>query len=321
MTGPCTRCRTPLEDGDLRCAVCALPVPRALEPTQHVRVQILRCTNCNAAIGFDPNARAPKCGFCSSTMQIEEPVDPVETAALRVPFGVPREAAVESVRDWLGKRGFFAPKALRDEAVLDTLQPLCWAAWIVDAQAQVAWTADSDAGSHRSAWAPHSGVAQLRFDAICVPATRGLDLEEARELTPYYELSRAVAVGAPGIPGETPAMIESFDAQRSAARRQVQRAIEATAKTRVEAFIPGRRYRNIHAACMLEGMTTHRVALPAWVVTYRYRDAVWRAIVHGQRRDVVVGKSPTDWAKVAVVVLISAVVLAAIAALILLTRK
>jgi hypothetical protein len=294
----CTRCTSPIEDGDLRCAICALPVPsaeRAREDT--VRSQVLRCVTCNAAVAFSAEAQAPRCGFCGSTMKVEHPVDPIETAQVRIPFAVDRAHAEASLRGWLGKRGWFAPKTLRDEAVLESFVPLCWAGWIVNAKAHVTWTADSDHGSRRSAWAPHSGQVSMAFDAICVPASRGLDHEECRALAPFYDLSRAVQVGA-AIPGEVPAMVESFDAQRSAARTVVQRAIEATAKTRVEPSVPGRRFRNVHVACLLEGQTTERVALPAWVLAYRYRGSAYRAIVHGQRPEVTFGSSPTDWRKV-----------------------
>ncbi len=311
----CTRCATALELGDLRCAICALPVPIATSPVRLVRAQILRCTECNAAVAFDAARRAPHCGFCGATMTIEQPVDPIETAALRVPFSVSREGAEASLRGWLGTRGSFAPDALREEAVLESLTPLCWAGWLVSAHASVAWTADSDQGAHRSAWAPHAGQVPMRFDAVVVPASRGLDREECRLLTPYYDLVAAVAVDAE-VSGEPPAMIESFDAQRSAARAIVQRAITATAKTRVEPEIPGRRFRNVHVACLIEGQTTERIALPAWVLAYRYRGRPYRAIVHGQRPEVVFGTSPTDWAKVARLVLAIVVAVAAIAALI-----
>ena len=56
-------------------------------------------------------------------------------------------------------------------------------------------------------------------------------------------------------------------------------------------------------ACLIEGQTTDRVALPAWVLAYRYRGRPYRAIVHGQRPEVVFGSAPTDWAKVARLVL------------------
>lgn len=313
---PCTRCSSPVEDGDLRCAICALPVPAP--PASHERkahAQVLRCVECGAAIEFSGLVGAPHCGFCGATMKIEQPVDPVETAQVRLPFTVDRGAAESAVRGWLGKRGFFAPKALRDEAVLESLSPLCWAAWIVNADASIAWTADSDEDARRSAWAPHSGQVSLKFAEICISASRGLDREECQLLTPYYDLRRAVPVHA-AITGETPAMIESFDAQRSAARALIQRSIEAAAKTRVEQYIPGRRFRNVHVACLLESQTTERVALPAWVLAYRYRGAPYRAIVHGQRPEIVFGSSPKDWAKIAAVVLAILVALAAVAALV-----
>jgi hypothetical protein len=189
-------------------------------------------------------------------MTVEHPVDPIEVAEVRVPFFVERSAAEASLRGWLGKRGYFAPASLSSEAVVETIAPLCWAGWIVNAQAMVAWTADSDEGSRRSAWAPHSGQVPLRFDNIVVPASRGLRHHECRMLVPYYDLSKAVPVDAPAIPGEIPAMIESFDAQRSAARRVT---TGSKRRRRPASVHPGRRFRNVHVACMLERQT-HRVA-------------------------------------------------------------
>ncbi len=316
----CTRCEAAIEDGDLRCPICALPVPavRALQGAPN-RAQILRCTECAAAIAYSTEAQAPRCAFCGATMKVEVPVDPIEVAQLRIPFRVDREEATAALRGWLGKRGFFAPKTLKDEAVLESLTPLCWAGWIVNATSTVTWAADSDADSHRSAWAPHAGQVSMAFNNIVVPASRGLDHGECRLLIPYYDLRYVVGVDRPVAntdDDEVEATIESFDAQRSAARKMVQEAIELTAKVRVEEHIPGRRFRNVHVACLLEGQKTDRVALPAWVLAYRYRDTPYRAIVHGQRGEVVFGSSPKDWVKIMAVVIGSLAVLALIALLI-----
>ncbi|HEY5921190.1 MAG TPA: hypothetical protein VIV11_05945 [Kofleriaceae bacterium] len=315
----CSRCASPLEDGDLRCAVCALPVPVTAAPVERARVLILRCTWCGAAVGFDANHQAPACGFCRSVMKVEQPVDPVEVATQRLPFAVDRELAAAALRTWLGKRGYFAPATLRDEAVLESLTPLCWAAWIVNAEATVAWAADSDQGSRRSAWAPHAGQVKQTFSNIVVPASRGLRHEECSLLVPYYDLARAVVVDAPELPDAEPTMIESFDAQRSAARALVQRAIEEHAKRRVQKHgVPGTRFRNVHVSCLLERQTTDRVALPAWVLAYRFRGSPYRAIVHGQRPEIVFGRSPIDWAKVTRLAGTILVAIAAILALVLL---
>lgn len=304
----CSRCESPLEEGDLRCSVCALPVPAREVSVEKARVQILRCTECGAAVAFDANKQAPSCAFCGAVMKVEQPIDPIEVAQLTLPFAVTRDQAAASLRGWLGTRGFFAPKTLRDEAVLDTLTPLCWAGWIVNATAKVAWTADSDAGSLRSAWAPHSGVVKESFGNIVIPASRGLIQEECVLLAPYYDMGKVVGVSA----ADPEVVIESFDAQRSAARQLVNRAIEGLAKTRVEKVVPGRRARNVHVSCLLEGQTTDRIALPAWVLAYRYRGSPYRAIVHGQRPEVVFGTSPKDWGKVLLVI---GVVIAAIVAI------
>jgi hypothetical protein len=184
----------------------------------------------------------------------------------------------------------------------------------------VSWTADSDHGSQRSAWAPHAGQLTLELGDLVVPASRGLTNEECGLLVPYYDLSRAVGASAPTIAGETPAMVESFDAQRSAARQHVQRAIEAVAKVRVERVAPGRRFRKVHVSCLLERQTTDRVALPAWVLAYRFRGSPYRAIVHGQRPEIVFGSSPVDWAKVARLALVIGAVVAAIVAAVLVLR-
>jgi hypothetical protein len=319
VTATCTRCGAAIEDGDLRCPICALAVPRATAPVAATnRAQILRCTECAAAVSYVAEVQAPRCAFCGATMKVEVPADPIEVARLRVPFAVDRDHATAALRGWLGTRGWFAPKALKHEAVLESLTPLSWAGWLVNATATIAWTADSDADAHRSAWAPHAGQVSMAFTNIVVPASRGLDADECRQLISAYDLRGAVAIHEHGDGDGT---IERFDVQRSAARRQVQDAIERTAKVRVEDHIPGRRYRNVHVACLLERHETERIALPAWVMAYRYRGTPYRAIVHGQRGELVIGSSPKDWVKVFGVVVGALIVVAAIAALIALAGR
>jgi hypothetical protein len=301
----CSRCATPLEHGDLRCAVCALPVPHRVSDIEP-RATILRCGECSAAIAYDAARGAPACAFCGAAMTLEQPHDPIEVAQVVLPFAVDRVAARRALHDWLGARGWFAPRTLRDEATLDSMHPLCWAAWRVDATAEVAWTADSDAGAGRSMWAPHAGVESIELDGLTVSASRGLSRGETAKLAQWYGTAANPAV----VDGVT---IESFDVQRSAARRQVHAAIEAIARRRIQSAIPGKRYRNVSVSCLVKRQITERVALPAWVMTYRYRGAAYRAIVHGQRADVVTGRAPTDWLNVTWLVAATIAVLAIVA--------
>lgn len=307
----CNRCKTPLEDGDLRCAVCACVRAADDVPVlSETRASIVRCTECGAAVAFVAEAGAPKCGFCGALTKVEQPVDPIEVAELCLPVGIDRELASQALRTWLGKRGWFAPGDLAGAAALESMQLLHWSAWVVDAQALVSWAADSDHGSQSSAWAPHAGQVSMSFGGTVVPASRGLTWGECAMLTPYYDLSTAYAVGAQPVQGT----VEAFDAQRSAARKTVLASIEATAAARLQqGTIPGRKFRKVKVGVMLESLSTRRVVLPVWILAYRYGDKPYRALVHGQR-GVVTGEAPiSTWKVLIVIAIIAAVILAIVA--------
>lgn len=308
----CARCQAPLEHGDIRCPVCAFPSDVAVAG-EAAAMKVLRCPECNAALAYSAEKQNAACGFCGCVMKVEEPVDPIETPSARLPLLVQAEQAKASLRRWLSTRGFFTPGDLATAATVDTIHPLWWAAWVCDAKATVSWTADSNAGSGRSDWAPHSGKHTLEWSNLVVPATRGLSAHETSTLTSSYDVSRLEPVP------EGAAQVEQFDVQRSAARKTVIEGIERDAAERLKGgSIPGNRFRNVHVSALLEGLTTRRLAFPAWVLAYRFNGKLYRAVVHGQKADVVIGTSPLSWAKVA---LVGLGVLAAIALIALAVRQ
>jgi hypothetical protein len=274
--------------------------------------QIMRCEECAAAITYQVEAQAPKCAFCGSVMRLEVPEDPIEEAEAYLPFAVTQEQAKAALQGWLGSLGFFRPSDLQSEAAIDELEPLWWVGWVFDAETLVSWTADSNAGSRRSAWAPHAGQNPLSMKSILVSASRGLSRGECAFLAPGFQLSSAAAdpQGAPG------ATIERFDVQRSAARQTIAEAVQASAADHAKAWIPGSRYRNLHCAVLLKRLHTRRLAFPTFVMAYRYDGDVYRAIVHGQDAGCVTGKAPYSWTKIALVVggaiLVVAIVLLAL---------
>lgn len=315
--GRCRRCQTVIEAGDLRCSVCALTVPEeprgaAAKPA----AKILRCRECSAAVSYTVEKQAPSCAFCGSVMEVEQPIDPVEQAEWILPFTVEYDAAKQALRRWLGSLGWFRPADLASGATVDTLHPLHWAAWIFDAEAQVSWAADSDAGSRRSRWAPHAGTTQFAWDNIVVSASRGLTPKETSRLARGFRLETARPMpkpagdeaelggggAAPG--GEAPAStVERFDLQRSAARRKILDAIEEHAAAQLQQrHIPGSRFRNVHTSVLLSRLVTKRMALPTWVLTYRYKGALYRALVHGQDATLAFGEAPLSWTKIALLV-------------------
>jgi hypothetical protein len=288
------------------------PRERGVPPVEKERARVVRCDNCGASLEYSAEVKAPRCAYCASVMHVETTADPLEQAEAFLPFTVDAAEAQGALERFLSERRFFRPGDLASAAALHSLRPMWWPAWAFSAGARVSWAADSDAGSRRSRWAPHAGQVELTFREILVSASRGLTEDECERLEGHYRLGSAE--GAPRGPEE--AQVERFDVTRSGARRQILAAVEAEAREQVErSHIPGRHFRNVHVAVVLSSLETKRYALPVYVLAYRYRDKLYRVVVHGQDASCVLGKAPVSVAKV---VLVAGAVLLVLLALVLL---
>jgi hypothetical protein len=295
----CERCDTPQELGDLRCSICGQSTKVESKPRQQVEIKILRCTGCGAAVAYDPDHRAPSCSFCGEVFEVETLYDPMEQSEGFLPFSVDRDESREALKRWLGTLGWFRPSDLKATAKLEELKPLWWVGWVFNAEALVSWTADSNAGSRQSAWAPHSGQAAMDFESILVSASRGLTDAEASQIGPRCNLA-TVGTTQDGADG---AIVEQFDLQRSQARQKITEAIEAFAEDRVAAeHVPGSNYRNVHVSVLLRKLVTRRLSFPAYVLAYRYKNNLYRAVVCGQDGSCVIGSAPYSIAKILAVV-------------------
>ena len=306
--GACSRCESPLEIGDLRCAICGQAAPAESERRiNETEVQILRCAGCGAALTYDPDHQAPACSFCGDVLRVESIRDPMEQTQFYLPFTVSEDQARQALRRWLGNRGWFCPSDLSSAARLTELKPLWWVAWTFDAEALVSWTVDSNAGNGRSDWAPHSGRNEVRFDDILVSASRGLTDREVAAITPGMNLStrRDRPEGTAGN-----ATLERFDVQRSQARLYLTGAIERIAMQQVqERFAPGTRFRNVNVSLVLRRLITHRFSLPAYVLAYRYKNELYRVVICGQDANRIIGNAPKSIFKMMAVGLAAALFL------------
>ena len=308
--GQCERCDTPIERGDLRCSICASTVPAGSTATSKARVtvQVLRCAGCGAAISYDPDHQAPACSFCASVLEIETLEDPPEQTEGWLPFTVSQSEARHSLQRWLGSLGWFRPDDLRSESRLESLRPLLWVGWVFDAHARVSWAGDSNAGSRRSAWAPHSGQSEMIFDDVLVSASRGLTDEEVDALAPSYDLATRRSEPA----DNEDATIERFDVQRSQARNRVIDAVHDYSLARADEEIPGTRSRKLKVAVLLRSLDTRRLSFPAWVLAYRYDGRLFRAVISGQDASTLHGSAPYSLAKILLVVAAALAVVAGI---------
>ena len=298
-TTVCSGCGTPLEHGDLRCSICGKSAPLDTEPLRKITVKILRCTGCGAAVAYDPKRQAPSCSFCDSVVKVETIEDPMEQTSGYLPFTVTREQARSDLGRWLGSLGWFRPSDLRSTARLEQLRPLWWVAWVIDAESVISWSADSNHGARRSAWAPHAGQTTVNFKSMLASASRGLTGHEVDVIASGFDLSH-VQDEPSGAEGAT---LEQFDVQRSQARRQVASALQHLAYQHVQKNeIPGTRFRKVNASVVVSNLVTRRLSFPAYVLAYRYKRKLYRVVICGQDASLVAGNAPYSVAKIALVV-------------------
>jgi len=307
----CGRCESPLEVEDLRCPVCrrSAPIVAPLDNPEP-SVEILRCDGCGAAVSYDVRARAPKCAFCGSQTRVEAPEDPIEQTELFLPFTVNRTAAEGAYQRWLGGLGWFRPGDLLAATTLESVKPLWWVGWVFDSDATVSWAADSNAGAGQADWAPHAGQTEIQYRNTVVSASRGLRDDETDHLVSSYDIQSAR--GEPEGGGEE-AVIERFDVQRSAARRQVMAMIERVAEHRLKnGKIPGSRFRNLHVSVILRRLVRRRYAFPSYVLAYRYKTELHRIVLSGQDETRILGSAPYSTARILLAVVGGVLALAAL---------
>lgn len=311
MSAHCQRCHSPLEVEDVRCPICSLAAPEQALGTgnSRARAEIVRCESCGAAVTYAIEQHAPQCVFCGSVTHVERPTDPLEQPDWYLPFFLDERQAHVVLGQWLAsQRGWFTPRELASQATLTSLRPLWWVAWVCDADAWITWTADSEYGRRKASWAPHSGATSLSFQSLLVPATRGLTAHECNFLASGFQLGSAEHRAR----GPVTALAERFDVQRSMARHLVIGAIHRTAGAILtRGHVPGSRFRNLHVSALLSRLTTRRYALPTYVLAYRFKGELHRAVVHGQDARYVTGSVPKDYTKlyVALIVVVGGLVL------------
>ena len=88
-----------------------------------------------------------------------------------------------------------------------------------------------------------------------------------------------------------------------AARQTIASALERVALRNASQWVPGSRQRKLSVAVLPRRLSSERLAFPAYVLAYRYRGKLYRAVVNGQDAGIVTGKAPYSIARIALAIL------------------
>jgi hypothetical protein len=263
----------------------------------------LQCDACGGAIAFDPSHDRPdgvsdvvRCLFCAAVALVPMVADAPPAPPDRVvSFTVDATAAQLAFSRWV-RASWWRPKALR--SIGATMQPLWLPTWLVDAEVELHWAGLVDAPT-RSGKRPRTGIDRRRAQAL-VPASAGVDAAELAMLRPFDQATRPWTDDDCKVVCELPGLSEAAALARSVDRFVLDRL---PTLSRDEGLV------GAGASARLVGPTASLAALPLWVGNFVYRDRSWRVVVNGNTAKVV-GRAPIDRMKLALVVLLVAVVAA-----------
>ena len=316
---PCFVCGAPIEASDRFCTNCGIPNPAAAaedesvaEPTSH-----LRCENCGSEVSTNLDQRSYVCAFCGSTYVVE--FSPKQTGRhdpeFVIGFAVTPEQAREKFSEWLRANSWFRPSDLKTAQVAEQMRGVYLPFWSFSMLAHSRWR--TEVGEHwyrtetytttdskgktvtrtrrvqETEWWPLSGRHQRYYAGFLVSGSRGLPQKEAERIKPF---------NLPALKRYRPYYLagwlcEEYSVEREPALRVCQAEFARREQEAVLAFLPGDTSRRLQVATNFQHVNSDLCLLPVYLLSYRYKDRVYRFLLNGQTGRMA-GDKPISWRRI-----------------------
>lgn len=317
---PCEACGSPVEPGDKFCPACgapqgeaaALPVEQPPPEQKH-----FHCNNCGSDVSTDPDQRSYTCPFCDSTYVVE--ISPEESSRQRpefvIGFAVTREQAEEKFFTWLRDNSWFRPGDLVAQAAADKMRGVYLPFWSFSMLAQSQWAAsigeywyrtetytetDSKGNTvtktrkvQETEWWPLAGRHHRYYSGYLVSGSKGLPQAQAERIKPFQ---------LPALKRYEPFYLagwynEEYSIDREQALSASQEFFYNQEKANIGGFLPGDTYRSLEVETHFSQVNSDLCLLPVYVLSYKYRDKLYRFLVNGQTGKIA-GDKPWSWRKI-----------------------
>lgn len=288
------------------------------------------CESCGATLRVEEHQRTARCPYCDSPKVVERPpsTDRPDPRFV-VPFVVTERGALDGVKGWLKRAGFFARSDFKRASVKKT-RAVYLPAWLYGAVAESDYQAEIGENYTttetyyvngkaqtrtvtKTEWRSLSGRRSAYLSDVIVSASKGLPNEELEGIEPFElgALHRYDPALISGWPAEEPSL--NLDDCRTAARAEGL----ASVGTEITSFMPGDTCRDVQHSTRLRDEATDLVLLPLWVFSARYAGdkPPVRVLVNGQTGKIH-GRVPISWAKVAIAIALGLAAIGSIVALI-----
>jgi Zn finger protein HypA/HybF involved in hydrogenase expression len=289
----------------------------------------VKCQSCQAISLFDPKVVAQRCEFCGSTALI-----PIEQqgAAIRpeslLEFKIAEAAVRDSVHRWYSSV-WFAPSAMKQRALTDTVRGIYLPYWTFDAQVHADWTAESgyyyyETETFRDSqgreqtrqvqqtrWSFSSGSLDHFFDDELVPASKGVPAALLKKIEPFPTTTDLKPYDPGYLSGWT---VEQYQIDLVAAAQAARTEMDRELNQLCAREVPGDTHRNLSVNADYSGQTFKHILVPVWVLAYVYGAQHYQVVINGYTGKIA-GKHPLSWIKITLAVLAALVLIVILIAL------
>jgi hypothetical protein len=302
---PCEACGSPVEALDKFCPACGAPheTQQAENENREERPQnFFRCESCGSEVATDSDQRSYVCAFCDSSYVVE--LSPEQSDRQRpefvIGFAVTPDQAREKFHQWLRSNSWFRPGDLRAAQIAERLKGVYLPFWSFSMLARSNWqasigehwyrtetytTTNSDGKTvtrtrqvQETEWWPLAGAHHYYYSGYLVSGSRGLSQADAARIKPFQ---------LPAMKRYQPYFLagwlsEEYSVSREDASVQCQQEFRRREQSHVGAFLPGDTHRGLQVDTRFSHVNSDLCLLPVYVLSYRYKDKLYRFLVNGQ---------------------------------------
>lgn len=283
-------------------------------------LKTVRCNNCGATETIKGEEIATVCPFCSSPLVLEEQCfDSVKPDSL-IPFALNREKGLLACKRWLKKR-FFAPSKFKKDININTIKGVYYPIWTFDSTTDTVYAGrlgktytttrrDSKGNTHTEVKIRYFNVSGTRrnyFDDVTVNGGRTISDKTLSRLQPFPQ-SKYVVYSSEFLAGffannYTVDPYTAFKTAEERMRETIRRQIIASYNADVVDYLN---------MCMNHiGKSFKYMLMPVYITAAKYRDKLYNQYVNGCTGKIT-GSAPVSPAKVTLVSVLGAAVVAGI---------
>ncbi|MEE8450281.1 MAG: zinc ribbon domain-containing protein [Thermoguttaceae bacterium] len=317
----CECCGCPVESLDKFCPACgaeqavAAETHEAAAPPKH-----FRCKNCGAEVSVDADRRSYVCAFCDSTYVVEFTPEQTDRQPPEfvVGFAITPEKAQAKYREWFQGNSWFRPGDLTTAQVEEKLTGVYLPFWSFSMLAESRWSTEigeywyktetyttTENGKtvtktrrvRKTEWWDLGGRHHRYYSGYLVSGSRGLTQNDAERIKPFHlaALKRYEPYYLAGW------LSEEYSVGRDESLQACKQEFHRREEQSVADHLPGDTHRSLRVSTDFSDVNSDLILLPIYLLSYRYKDKLYRFMINGQTGKVA-GDKPLSWRRIALAV-------------------